>query len=107
MPIGGYSRLPSGRTPVVITCLMAPSDQPPSAVGVMLGAPLLPQGPVKAMPPAPSLLARSGTPCGPVALNKSHALKPITTRKYPAGWHAVQVQIDGRVVAESGFGLQL
>jgi len=44
---------------------------------------------------------------GAVQLAKQHAIKPITTRTYRAGWHAVQVQVNGRVVAESGFDLWL
>ena len=40
-------------------------------------------------------------------LVKRHSLKPITTRTYYAGWHAVQVQVNGRVVAEAGFELQV
>ncbi len=44
---------------------------------------------------------------GTVQLTKRHAVKPITTRRYHAGWHAVQVQANGRVVAEDGFWLRL
>ncbi len=44
---------------------------------------------------------------GTLQLAKQHAVKPITTRSYHAGWHAVQVQINGRVVAEAGFTLRL
>ena len=44
---------------------------------------------------------------GTVQLNKRHAIKPITTRRYHAGWHAVQVQINGRVAADDGFLLRL
>jgi 3-methyladenine DNA glycosylase AlkC len=44
---------------------------------------------------------------GTVQLAKQHAVKPITTRSYHAGWHAVQVQVNGRVVAEAGFDLRL
>ncbi len=42
-----------------------------------------------------------------VQLAKQHVVKPITTRRYHAGWHAVQVQVNGRVVAEAGFDLRL
>ena len=44
---------------------------------------------------------------GSLQLLKQHPVKPITTRSYHAGWHAVQVQINGRVVAEAGFTLRL
>jgi 3-methyladenine DNA glycosylase AlkC len=40
-------------------------------------------------------------------LRKLHAVKPITTRRYHAGWHAVTLQVNGRVVAEAGFELRL
>jgi 3-methyladenine DNA glycosylase AlkC len=40
-------------------------------------------------------------------LRKRHAVKPITTRRYHAGWHAVELQVNGRVVAEAGFELLL
>ena len=44
---------------------------------------------------------------GTVQLSKQHAVRPISTRSYHAGWHAVQVQINGSVVAETGFDLLL
>lgn len=37
------------------------------------------------------------------ALEKRHALKPITTRTYHAGRHAVDVRINGKVCAEGAF----
>lgn len=40
-------------------------------------------------------------------LQKRHALKPITTRRYHAGRHAVDLRINGQVVAQSGFDLRL
>lgn len=40
-------------------------------------------------------------------LNKRHSLKPITTRRYHAGAHAVEVLINGRSVARAGFELRL
>lgn len=40
-------------------------------------------------------------------LRKLHAVKPITTRRYHAGWHAVELQVNGRVVAKAGFELRL
>jgi 3-methyladenine DNA glycosylase AlkC len=39
------------------------------------------------------------------ALVKRHSLRPITTRRYHPGWHAVSVQVNGAVVAEGGFEL--
>jgi hypothetical protein len=32
-------------------------------------------------------------------------MRPITTRRYYPGWHRVQVQINGKAVAEAGFEL--
>ena len=32
-------------------------------------------------------------------------MRPITTRRYHAGRHAVEVQINGKVVAEAAFTL--
>ncbi len=40
-----------------------------------------------------------------VDLQKRHAMKPITTRSYHPGWHRVQVQANGQVVADSGLTL--
>jgi len=40
-----------------------------------------------------------------VALNKSHSLKPVTTRKYYAGMHRIDVQINGRTYASAEFNL--
>ncbi|MFZ5551268.1 MAG: DNA alkylation repair protein [Pseudomonadota bacterium] len=41
------------------------------------------------------------------ALARQHSLKPITTRRYHPGWHAVSVHINGVPVAEAGFELAL
>ncbi len=38
-------------------------------------------------------------------LVKRHSMRPITTRRYYSGWHRVQVQINGKPVAEAGFEL--
>ena len=38
-------------------------------------------------------------------LSKSHAIKPITTRVYYAGQHAVEVQINGKPYGEAKFEL--
>ncbi|MCR5865336.1 DNA alkylation repair protein [Aquincola sp. J276] len=40
-------------------------------------------------------------------LRKRHALRPITTRRYHAGWHRVEVLVNGQAVAETGFELAL
>ena len=39
------------------------------------------------------------------ALEKRHAVKPITTRTYHAGRHVVDVRINGKVCAEGLFEL--
>ena len=41
------------------------------------------------------------------SLRKTHAIKPITTRRYYAGSHRVDVRINGQVVAEAAFELRL
>lgn len=40
-------------------------------------------------------------------LVKRHAIKPVTTRRYHPGAHAVDVRINGQVLAEAGFELRL
>ncbi|MBC3765593.1 DNA alkylation repair protein [Neptunicella marina] len=40
-----------------------------------------------------------------LTLTKSHPIKPITTRKYYAGMHKVEVLVNGGVVAEAEFEL--
>lgn len=40
-------------------------------------------------------------------LLKQHAVRPITTRRYHAGWHRLTVQVNGQTVAEGGFELRL
>ena len=39
-------------------------------------------------------------------LVKRHSLKPVTTRRYHPGAHAVDVRINGQVLAEAGFDLK-
>ncbi len=39
-------------------------------------------------------------------LVKRHAMKRVTTRRYHPGAHAVDVRINGQVLAEAGFGLR-
>ena len=46
-------------------------------------------------------------PQGELRLEKRHAVRPITTRRYFAGHHRVVVQVNGRAVAEAGFDLSL
>ena len=40
-------------------------------------------------------------------LSKSHSLRAVTTRRYHAGRHAVDVHINGQAVAQAGFSLAL
>ena len=40
-------------------------------------------------------------------LSRSHSLKPVTTRRYHAGSHVLDVRINGQVVAEGRFDLAL
>ena len=40
-------------------------------------------------------------------LRKSHALKPITTRRYHAGEHRLDIRVNGQVLADSAFDLRL
>lgn len=42
-----------------------------------------------------------------VTLTKRHSLKPITTRRYHAGRHAIDVQVNGQPVASAAFMLKL
>lgn len=44
---------------------------------------------------------------GERTLQRKHAVKPITTRRYHAGVHRVEIQINGSVVAEDTFRLSL
>ncbi|HSW05551.1 DNA alkylation repair protein [Aquabacterium sp.] len=40
-------------------------------------------------------------------LERRHSLKAVTTRRYHAGAHAVDLRINGQVLAEAGFSLKL
>lgn len=42
-----------------------------------------------------------------IVLNKRHSLKPITTRRYYAGEHRVEILVNGKSLAEGGFKLVL
>jgi hypothetical protein len=44
-------------------------------------------------------------PRGTLTLAKRHSLKPVTTRRYFAGRHRVQVQVNGEPVTEAAFSL--
>jgi 3-methyladenine DNA glycosylase AlkC len=44
-------------------------------------------------------------PGATVTLTKRHAVKPITTRRYYAGRHVVDVQVNGTIVADAAFQL--
>ena len=46
-------------------------------------------------------------PRGKVLLTKTHSLRPVTTRRYHAGRHELEVQVNGRVVARSHFMLRM
>ena len=46
-------------------------------------------------------------PGGRLQLSKRHALRPITTRRYYAGRHLLDVRINGQVVAQAAFTLAL
>jgi hypothetical protein len=39
-------------------------------------------------------------------LRKTHAIKPITTRRYFSGTHRVELLVNGQVVAEASFALK-
>jgi 3-methyladenine DNA glycosylase AlkC len=41
------------------------------------------------------------------SLSKTHSLRVVTTRRYRAGRHAVDVRINGQVVADAAFSLAL
>jgi 3-methyladenine DNA glycosylase AlkC len=44
-------------------------------------------------------------PAEECTLTRRHSLRPITTRRYYPGWHAVTIQVNGAQVAEAGFTL--
>jgi 3-methyladenine DNA glycosylase AlkC len=44
-------------------------------------------------------------PRGELTLNKRHSLRPVTTRRYHAGLHALDVRVNGKLVAQSAFEL--
>jgi 3-methyladenine DNA glycosylase AlkC len=44
---------------------------------------------------------------GELRLEKRHAVRPITTRRYFEGTHRIVVQVNGRAVAEAAFELAL
>ncbi len=42
-----------------------------------------------------------------VTVQKSHGVKPVTTRVYYGGRHVVELQVNGRVLASGEFGLDM
>jgi 3-methyladenine DNA glycosylase AlkC len=42
-----------------------------------------------------------------LVIEKSHPMRPITTRKYYSGRHEVELQINGKIVASDNFHLQV
>jgi 3-methyladenine DNA glycosylase AlkC len=44
---------------------------------------------------------------GTLTLHKQHSMRAITTRRYHAGRHAIEVQVNGRSSAEAAFTLML
>ena len=42
-----------------------------------------------------------------LALQRRHSMRTVTTRRYHAGRHAVDVRINGQVVASAEFQLEL
>ncbi len=44
---------------------------------------------------------------GKVSLTKQHACKNFTTRRHYAGRHRIEVQVNGRIVGEASFQLEL
>jgi 3-methyladenine DNA glycosylase AlkC len=48
---------------------------------------------------------RTLSPGGRVELTRRHRIRPITTRTYHSGRHVVEVQVNGRVVAQAAFDL--
>ena len=46
-------------------------------------------------------------PRGTLTLHKRHPINPVTTRRYHPGAHAIDVQVNGAVVASAPFMLSL
>lgn len=44
-------------------------------------------------------------PGAPVQLNRRHSFRPITTRKYFAGSHRIEVMVNGQMLAQASFDL--
>lgn len=49
---------------------------------------------------------RAVAPGGTLALSKRHSFKPVTTRRYYAGVHRIEVQVNGAVVASASVELE-
>ncbi len=46
-------------------------------------------------------------PAGPLSLSKRFELQPVSTRRFHPGLHRVRLQVNGRVLAEGAFHLEL
>lgn len=53
------------------------------------------------------LSTRTLEPGSPVTITRRHALRPISTRRYHAGEHRVEVQVNGQVLGGGTFRLEL
>jgi len=40
-------------------------------------------------------------------VQKSHTIKPITTRRYYPGAHRLEIQVNGQIVGGGGFELTI
>lgn len=49
------------------------------------------------------LTTRTIAPGETVHIRKKHRFKPVTTRKYYPGAHAVEIQVNGQVLARAEF----
>ncbi|GIK66165.1 MAG: hypothetical protein BroJett018_39590 [Chloroflexota bacterium] len=52
-------------------------------------------------------LTRTLQPGQTLTVQKSHGVKPVTTRVYYGGRHVVELQVNGRVLASGAFGLEV
>ena len=46
-------------------------------------------------------------PDKPIASTRAHAIKPITTRVYYPGTHAVELQVNGQTMGRAEFELEI
>lgn len=47
------------------------------------------------------------TPGASIEIEKRHAIRPITTRRYYPGAHRIVILVNGQEAAEAGFDLAL